>query len=214
MNLQKPAPTAARAGRLDRGGKAMSRLHLVFVAERHVLDSELLTTHLAVDGLVESVRPEHLCAMALDRVSLVLADAACPERVFRAACTARGVGLLYDTSAVEVCSRAQHPSVRLVLPRSVSVAVLQDRVCQVLDGMSVLELPRPRVEPDTPSLSPREAQVLDLMARGLGNREIATELDISPHTVRTHVAAVLAKLNKGDRVSAVGAARTAGLLTQ
>jgi DNA-binding NarL/FixJ family response regulator len=76
-------------------------------------------------------------------------------------------------------------------------------------------LPRARsAEGDSPCLSRREQEVLHLMAQGLGNRDIATTLDISPHTVRTHVQAVLAKFNKGSRVSAVGAARQAGLLPQ
>jgi DNA-binding NarL/FixJ family response regulator len=51
------------------------------------------------------------------------------------------------------------------------------------------------------------------MAKGMGNRDIADQLSISPHTVRTHVQALLTKLDRGNRVSAVGAARAAGLLS-
>lgn len=192
----------------------MSRLHLVLVADRHVLDSELLVMHLSLDGLVESVRPAQLCGMDLCRVSLVLVDAACSEAVFAAACTAGGVGLLYDTSSPALHARARHPAVRLVVPRSSPVDVLQRHLAQALLGEPVHLLPQPRCADEAPALSPREAEVLMLMAQGLGNREIADALDISPHTVRTHVASVLSKLNKGDRVSAVGAARQAGLLAR
>jgi DNA-binding NarL/FixJ family response regulator len=63
-----------------------------------------------------------------------------------------------------------------------------------------------------PTLSPRETEILRLMASGLGNSAIASVLEISPHTVRTHVQAVLTKLNRSSRVAAVGAARQSGLL--
>ena len=59
------------------------------------------------------------------------------------------------------------------------------------------------------SLTPRELEVLQLMARGLTNRQIARRLQISEHTVKFHAAAILGKINARSRAEAV--ARAIGL---
>ena len=62
-----------------------------------------------------------------------------------------------------------------------------------------------------PELTDREEEVLDLVARGLSNGQIARRLVVSDKTVRNHVSNVFAKLGVGDRAQAIVLARKAGL---
>jgi len=70
---------------------------------------------------------------------------------------------------------------------------------------------RPSRDPRLDRLSVRETEVLALLGRGLTNAEIASELFLSLPTVKTHVAAVLAKLDLRDRVQAALLARDQGV---
>lgn len=65
---------------------------------------------------------------------------------------------------------------------------------------------------DTPLLSPRELEVLRLLAGGLPNKSIAKQLFISVGTVKSHLYKVFRKLQVGNRTSAVGQARRRGLV--
>jgi DNA-binding NarL/FixJ family response regulator len=67
--------------------------------------------------------------------------------------------------------------------------------------------------PEVESLTEREADVLRLMARGMGNQEIADKLFVSEATVKTHVAHILDKLRVENRVQAVVLAYESGLVT-
>jgi LuxR family maltose regulon positive regulatory protein len=63
------------------------------------------------------------------------------------------------------------------------------------------------------ALSPRETDILTLIAEGLSNKEIARSLDIGPETVKSHLKSVFTKLGVERRAQAVSRAQTLGLVT-
>lgn len=62
------------------------------------------------------------------------------------------------------------------------------------------------------TLTPRQVEVLDLLAAGATNKEIAADLFISVHTVKRHVSAILARMNVSTRTEAAARARELGIL--
>jgi DNA-binding NarL/FixJ family response regulator len=98
--------------------------------------------------------------------------------------------------------------------KGMSHETLVDALRKVRVGMRFLPPPIVRrLEDRTPNsdLSPREREVLSLMAQGKTNKEIASELGITEATVKCHVSVILLRLDVSDRTQAVIAALQRGL---
>ena len=93
-------------------------------------------------------------------------------------------------------------------------ALLAPTVTRRLIGEFALMRPKPEAGPVAAfaALTPRETQVLRLVAEGLSNPEIAARLVVTEETVKTHVSRVLSKLGLRDRTQAVVAAYESGLV--
>ncbi len=110
------------------------------------------------------------------------------------------------------------------LLKGASRAELFDAVRTIHSGGSLLQpvvtgrlLDHMRHERDAPEpdpLTPRELEVLALLARGLPNKEIANSLYIGERTVKFHVSSILAKLDAGNRTEAARIAISRGLIEQ
>lgn len=100
------------------------------------------------------------------------------------------------------------------LIKGMSHETLVDALRKVRSGIRFLPPPIVRrLEDRTPNsdLSPREREVLSLMAQGRSNKEIASELGITEATVKCHVSVILLRLDVSDRTQAVIAALQRGL---
>lgn len=123
-----------------------------------------------------------------------------------------------ETEAARVLSAgAQGILLREDEPQTLSVAVRA-----LAQGLMVLEprlssllaFPQPQgeIKPLGEALTPRELQVLHLLAEGLSNKQIAKRLEVSEHTAKFHVAAILSKLGVESRTEAAVRAVQLGLL--
>lgn len=115
---------------------------------------------------------------------------------------------------------ALRSGIRAVLPGDLGVREILAAVEAAAAGLAVLhpqdipalvaERPLPAALPQ--SLTPREMQVLAMLAEGHGNKTIAWKLGISEHTAKFHVASILSKLNAGTRTEAVTLGIRRGLI--
>jgi DNA-binding NarL/FixJ family response regulator len=113
-------------------------------------------------------------------------------------------GYLTKDAGIAEISRAVHAAAN---HQGLLDPIVQSRL---LDAAGAAARPAPAAQlPD--ELTPREGEVLTLIARGLSNREIADTLVVSETTVKTHINHVFAKIGARDRAQAVHYAYTRGL---
>jgi DNA-binding NarL/FixJ family response regulator len=127
--------------------------------------------------------------------------------------------LLTDDPAPAWSAELLRGGIRAVLPHHATPSQIVAAVFAAAAGLAVVPvddatavLPESRAEQMMEPLTPRETQVLEMLAEGLINKEIATRLGISDHTAKFHVNSILAKLNASTRTEAVTRGIRSGLI--
>jgi DNA-binding NarL/FixJ family response regulator len=131
--------------------------------------------------------------MVVDLPAVVLTDEVSPQEVLR-------------TGARAALPRSASPSqiVAAIHAASAGLAAMPAESLPALSGTVA--------EPISEHLTPREMDVLEMLAEGLSNKLIADRLGISEHTAKFHVNSILAKLNAGTRTEAVMRGLRLGLI--
>lgn len=142
--------------------------------------------------LVRSLRKE-----SPDIGIVVLTMYAGDEQLFEALEAGASAFVAKDAPSDDVVAAARHATVS---PRSFTAANLADAM-------------RRRMTPSGPQLSPRESEVLRLLAEGLGVSAIARQLFVSESTAKTHISKIYEKLGAANRAQAIMNGIRAGLLT-
>lgn len=138
---------------------------------------------------------------------------------------APAIVVLADDIHTDWTTEALRLGVRALLPRKATAEEIVPAVVAAATGLVVLHpdvfdlllpvLPSTaRTLPTSPvqALTPREIEVLGMLAEGLGNKAIARRLSISEHTVKFHVSSIFTKLNASSRTEAVTLGARQGLI--
>jgi DNA-binding NarL/FixJ family response regulator len=164
------------------------------VAE-HQPDAILLDLHMPIldgVGVTERLTREH------PEVAIVLLTTYADDETIIAALKAGARGYLTKNADRREISQALHGAAagHTILPPDVTAMLLA--------GAEAVQRPTPSAPVELPDgLTSREVEVLKLLAAGLSNGEIARELFISEHTVKTHINHLFAKTSSRDRAQAI-----------
>ena len=207
------------------------------IADDHPLVRAALAAAIAISWpeteIIEAADFPSAWTLAAAGADLCLVDLAMPGAgpvegvtALRAAAPATPIlvitGSCDDATMVELIGRG----VAGVAPKSLTVEVMTAAINLVLAGgrylpprLADLQIPTSleaplRLPPQTAvgPLSPRNLEVVRLMAKGLSNKDIARTLNISPATVKTHVAQVIALIGATNRTDASMRAQRLGLV--
>ena len=167
----------------------------------HALDADLIVLDLGLPG-VDGIEATRLFKAANPEVAILVLTMSHETPLLTAAVRAGAQGYLVKGSEPEDIERALRAVARgqVVFGEQVAAAALAQagrRTTVAADSLF-------------PMLSGREVEVLDLIAAGKSNAEIASSLFVSPKTAKNHVSSILAKLGC-TRLVAVARARDAGL---
>ncbi|GAB3457716.1 response regulator transcription factor [Streptomonospora sediminis] len=193
-------PDLEVVGEAGDGGAAVELLRTV-AADVVLMDIRMPQ----MDG-VEATR--RICAVGGGPRVLILTTFDLDEYAYAALRAGASGFMLKDSRPPDLLSaiRSVHSGDAVVAPST--TRRLLDRFAGQLPGGA----DDPPAPPSLDALTPREREVLAVVARGLSNTEIADRLSVSEATVKTHVGRILMKLQLRDRVQAVVLAYETGLV--
>lgn len=178
------------------------------------------TPRQALAGLRRVCPDVVLVDSAVDPRGLLIGELARPGRVRTVLC------LVGDDRRADFPRVGRTAGARALVPLDAEPAELVSLILRVHRGGHAAVIPTVRAVPVTEDvqaaddvdcgepLSPRQTEVLELIAAGLASAAIAESLELSVETVRTHVKAILRRLGARDRAHAVSIAYRSGLLTR
>jgi len=184
-------------------GEAADGLEAVEAAARTRCDVVLMDIRMPNLNGLEATR--RICAKADPPRVLVLTTYDLDEYVFEALKAGAGGFLLKDAPADQLLA-----GIRVVAAGEALLAPAVTR--RLIEEFARRPAPPPEGPPELAELTPRERQILALIARGLSNSEIAADLVLAESTIKSHVGSIFMKLGLRDRVQAVVLAYETGLV--
>ena len=131
---------------------------------------------------------------------------------------------LKDNPTAAWAAQALRSGVKSILPREAGSEEIVAAIHAAYTGLVLLDpavaqqiverigSPASQIPPSYESLTPRENEVLAMLAEGLANREIADRLGVSDHTIKFHISSILDKLGASTRTEAVTLGLRMGLI--
>jgi NarL family two-component system response regulator YdfI len=198
-------------------------VHRVLIVARSTLERAGLAALLSPDADVVAAAPAE-AAKAVEREQPDVVVVALDGEEEVPVVTEGGAALvvLVDEPDLSWTTELLRAGARAVLPRDAEPAEIAAAVRATAAGLIALHpdviasmlpaAPRTRRETAGHALTPREVEVLRMLAEGLGNKEIAARLGISDHTVKFHVTSIFTKLGASSRTEAVTLGVRRGLI--
>src|SRR5215472_557070 len=174
-------------------------------------------------GSIQGTQTAAVRALEL-RADVVLADLEKPSSLPIPGPLAVAAVVLVDNPEPGWTAQALRSGVKAILPRDAGAEDIIPAVIAAYTGFVYLDpacardlaqqvrAPLPPSGPASEHLTPRELEVLGMLAEGLGNREIAGRLGVSDHTVKFHISSILDKLGAATRTEAVTLGLRLGLI--
>lgn len=190
--LLETQPDLQIVGEADNGQRAIEQLE---VLHTHFLPPDIVLMDIQMPIMDGVQATQHICQKYPDTRILILTTFNDTQYIAEAIRYGAKGYVLKDTPAAELIE-AIHCIYKGYT--QFGPGILEKMVAQV----STLKRDKPELPPGMTELTPREREVLLLIAKGSSNREIAQTLFLSDGTVRNHITHILARLNLRDRTQA------------